>query len=711
MESNMSVRKVFYILTAATIFALAFVAIALTTLIRAESDLETAQNTKYQSYLLADELRQSSDDLTRLGRTYVVTGDIAYKNQYMEIVAIRSGDKPRPLEYNRIYWDFVAAGLARPRPDSNVQRPLLDLMKDAGFTAAEFAKIKEASDNSNGLVLLEDEAMNLVEGKALGSPDMVKAQAMLHSPEYHAIKATIVKPIDDFYVLLETRINEQVSAAQTFLNTSRTIVIGGGILLAIIIAAFGFFLIKRVITRLALLNGAVDVLAGGELEGQTPFVEDSDEIGSMAKAVEKFRDNAKTVALLTVAEAQKAKELARRADWFSELQTDLKRVASAAVAGDFTDRCAVSGNDQDLDEVAQTVNLLIETVNEGLEETGIVLHALAETDLTKRVQGEYKGAFLGLKNNTNAVADKLTEVVVQLRDTSRSLKTATSEILSGANDLSERTTRQAATIEETSATMEQLAETVSHNASRAEEASGQTRQLSAAAEEGGKVMGQATNAMEAITQSSAKISNIIGMIDDIAFQTNLLALNASVEAARAGDAGKGFAVVAIEVRRLAQSAAGASSAVKVLIEQSAHEVSGGTNLVALAAKNLATMLHTVRENNVLIEDIARDSREQASAINEINTAVRQMDEMTQHNAALVEETNAAIEQTEAQASDLDRIVEIFKTDAPSRIASTPSVVVNSRAKPAQNFSSKSSVAARSYLSAGNAAVSTDWSEF
>jgi methyl-accepting chemotaxis protein len=211
-------------------------------------------------------------------------------------------------------------------------------------------------------------------------------------------------------------------------------------------------------------------------------------------------------------------------------------------------------------------------------------------------------------------------------------------------------------------------------------------------------MQQANRAMERITQSSAKISNIIGLIDDIAFQTNLLALNASVEAARAGDAGAGFAVVAVEVRRLAQSAAGASSQVKALIEQSANEVASGSRLVGEASQQLETMLTSIRENRSLMEIIARDNRHQASGIEEVNTAVRQMDEMTQHNAALVEETNAAIEQTEAQAVELDQIVELFLLEEASQ------------AVPATARETRRPGRAR-YLATGNAALKADWEEF
>ncbi len=294
---------------------------------------------------------------------------------------------------------------------------------------------------------------------------------------------------------------------------------------------------------------------------------------------------------------------------------------------------------------------------------GAGLKQLADGDLTGIIDTPFPPEFEDLRLALNSTVERFADVVGQLRSTTRSLRTASGELLSGANDLSERTTRQAATIEETSAAMEQLASTVASNAGMAEEAARKAETVSSAAAASGAVMTDANGAMERITQSSAKISNIIGLIDDIAFQTNLLALNASVEAARAGDAGKGFAVVAVEVRRLAQSAASASADVKALVEQSGQEVRSGAGLVDAASEKLRAMLEAVNENATLVRSIARASSEQAASIDEVNAAVRQLDQMTQHNAAMVEETNAVIEQTESQTQALDQLIDIFHVAA------------------------------------------------
>jgi methyl-accepting chemotaxis protein len=346
----------------------------------------------------------------------------------------------------------------------------------------------------------------------------------------------------------------------------------------------------------------------------------------------------------------------------------IQRVVKAAQSGDFSQRANVEVNSDGLKELVDGMNDLMSSVDRGLNAADDVLSSLAKADLTQRMEGVYQGAFANLQDNINSVADQLSELISQIQSTSGSLKVATSEILSGANDLSDRSTKQASAVTETSTTINNLAKTVAENTQEAQKAMQQADEVRRTAETGGEVMTKASAAMERITTSSEKISNIIGMIDSIAFQTNLLALNASVEAARAGEAGKGFAVVAVEVRRLAQSAASASSDVKALIEQSATEVGEGTRLVTEAAQQLTQMVDAARKNNELMAAIAKNSSEQSGAIAEIKSAVSQIDEMTQHNVALVEETNAAIEQTEQRSAELDKLVEVFRVDGDGRMS-------------------------------------------
>jgi len=474
------------------------------------------------------------------------------------------------------------------------------------------------------------------------------------------LEATVPVSFESHKWALVAAVGED-EALKPVLEMRNSILISSAIVLALAVL-LGIVFSRSVTKPISRLTNVMAKIAEGELATEVAGTARLDELGAMARAVQVFREHARQIAQMTDADAARiVRDQKARGDMMAELQAAFGDVVDAAVAGDFSRRVAANFPDAELNSLAGSVNNLVTTVDTGLGETSQVLAALARADLTQLVEGHYEGAFGQLKHDTNAVAGKLVEIVSHLQHTSGMLKTATGEILSGANDLSERTTKQAATIEETSAAMEQLASTVLHNSERARQASTVAGTVTRTAEEGGKVMGEANLAMERITASSAKISNIIGLIDDIAFQTNLLALNASVEAARAGDAGKGFAVVAVEVRRLAQSAASASSEVKLLIDQSTAEVKTGSKLVADAASRLESMLEAARSSNELMDGIARESRSQASAIEKVNTAVRQLDEMTQHNAALVEQTNAAIEQTEAQAVDLDKIVGIFRT--------------------------------------------------
>ncbi|MGV8856861.1 MAG: methyl-accepting chemotaxis protein [Devosia sp.] len=485
----------------------------------------------------------------------------------------------------------------------------------------------------------------------------------------------------------------------------------GALVIATLIGS-AIFGSKAIARPIRVITDRMTTLASGDLQSDIPYITRRDELGAMASAVQVFRENAITVAEMGLEDAERARLTAARAQMMENFQTAFDGVIAATVEGDFSRRIDARFDDTDIDRISANFNGMLQTVNAGLADAGQVLAALAQANLTKRMQGSYKGAFAELAANINEVGDKLTEIVGQLRGTSGALKSATSEILAGTNDLAERTTKQAAAIEETSAAMEQLAVTVVDNAKRAELASSKAQSVSHTAEETGEVMRKSNDAMERISTSSSKISNIIGLIDDIAFQTNLLALNASVEAARAGDAGKGFAVVAVEVRRLAQSAASASSDVKVLIEQSASEVTGGSRLVAEATTKLTAMLEGVRESATLIEGISSSSQEQSNSIAEVSTAIRQMDEMTQHNAALVEQTNAAIEQTEGQANELDRIVEVFVIDGASRAPGrSEQASQTDRQGGVRALQARVRSAAKSYISNGNAAIKQDWNEF
>lgn len=484
--------------------------------------------------------------------------------------------------------------------------------------------------------------------------------------------------ISDEIVLLQDNAIDDLVEIGVFQDMILVIMVMAGIFAVAAIGYGGYVIVRSVADRLRRLQLATSRVASGRLEEEVPFTGRSDEIGLMAQATEIFRKNSLALRDLTAREAADlADRSERRRQMMAELREAFGSVVNAARAGQLHARVNVQFADAELNALAADVNQLLDTVESGVSATAEVLGALAQADLEPRVQGRFEGAFAKLRDDTNAVAEKMTEIVLDLRATSGSLRTATSELLAGANDLSERTTRQAATIEETSAAMEQLAATVTENAKSAYGASSLTRQATEEAEQTGATMSEAREAMARITAASRQIANIIGMIDDIAFQTNLLALNASVEAARAGDAGSGFAVVAQEVRRLAQSAAQSSSQVKALIESSGAEIRNGAELVNSAESGLASVLRTVREGAETMQRIASASQGQAAAIGEVTIAVRHLDEATQHNAALVEETNAAIEQTEAQAAALDGLISVFRV-ARQRSATSSSGSVESQ---------------------------------
>ena len=305
-----------------------------------------------------------------------------------------------------------------------------------------------------------------------------------------------------------------------------------------------------------------------------------------------------------------------------------------------------------------------------VQQTQAVVAAAKKNDLSQRIPLEGKsGDIRQLCEGVNGLIDTMVGVISDIKSATGEVANAAAEIAASTTDLSQRTEEQAASLEETSASMEQMSATVKKNAENAQQANQFTASTREVAERGGDVVAQAVSAMSRIEESSRKIADIIGVIDEIARQTNLLALNAAVEAARAGEAGRGFAVVASEVRSLAQRSSQAAKDIKDLITSSSGEVQQGVELVNRAGGSLTEIVDSIKKVAEIVSDIAAASKEQSTGIDQVNTALTQMDEMTQQNSALVEENAATAKTLEQQSGAMNDRVGAFQFDNVSAMES------------------------------------------
>ncbi|MDR9779442.1 methyl-accepting chemotaxis protein [Rhizobium redzepovicii] len=458
----------------------------------------------------------------------------------------------------------------------------------------------------------------------------------------------------------------------------KTTLLAGGIVASFAAAVLAWLMSRTIVRPIVGMTSAMDRLAGGENDIEVPATDRGDEVGRMAQSVLVFK--------------QAAIEKLRLAGETDRMRGDAERQRRAS-------------DEQKAREEGE-IRHAIDALAGGLAE-------LANGDMAGRIQTPFAPQYDSLRNDFNHAVEKLQAALQSVGRNASAINAGAGEIRSAADDLAHRTEQQAAAVEQTAAALEQVTTTVRDSAKRAEDAGNLVERTRLGAEKSGEVVRRAVSAMQQIEKSSGEISNIIGVIDDIAFQTNLLALNAGVEAARAGDAGKGFAVVAQEVRELAQRSAKAAKEIKALITTSGEQVVAGVSLVGETGKALEAIVAEVQEINHHVSAIVTATREQSIGLQEINTAVNNMDQGTQQNAAMVEEQTAASHALAQEANALDELLHQFKLGQTRPDAAPRAAVANARpvASPARALANKVTKAFGGRQAAAAVAVQEDWTEF
>lgn len=453
-----------------------------------------------------------------------------------------------------------------------------------------------------------------------------EAHIKLDAKTWFGIASARISKLRD--IEIETGKIIEKGAAQVSSGYLRETIIVAGISIVVLLLAVsaGILISRSISAAMSGTSSEMEALANGDTDLTISQLGKETELGKMAQALQTFKENA------------------------------LQRIAMEKEAEEERERATQSrlANEQ----AKEKHNREVETVVQSL---GKALQRLADGDLSKSISTEYADEFQQLKNDFGNSISKLSSALNDINESTTEIGNNSTELRRAADDLAMRTEQQAAALEQTSAALEEITATVKESADRASEARTKATQAKDSTNKSGEVVKDAVEAMGRIESASEEISQIIGVIDDIAFQTNLLALNAGVEAARAGEAGKGFAVVAQEVRELAQRSANAAKEIKDLITNSGVEVSNGVSLVQATGEALQNISVEVNEIEEHVQSIARASAEQSAGLTDINRAVSEMDQVTQSNAAMVEETNAVTHRLSAETETLAQLVSQFRT--------------------------------------------------
>ncbi|MDF1633927.1 methyl-accepting chemotaxis protein [Mycoplana sp. MJR14] len=398
---------------------------------------------------------------------------------------------------------------------------------------------------------------------------------------------------------------------------------------AVAIVLVAFAIVRSVVGPIARLNTAMQAIAQEDVSGEVPGTERRDEVGDMARVVSVLRDSVRERAELRIRESEQQQRI-----------------------------------DAERNEGERRQRAITQSQLDAMDTVGSALERLARGDLSAHIDA-IAPEYAKLRADFNQAAEALNSVIGAIAHSTDVVHGNAGGIAAAANNLSQRTEQQAASLEETAAALDEITAAVRSASDRAAEASRMVGQTKESAGRSGAIVREAVAAMGRIEEASNRIGQIIGVIDEIAFQTNLLALNAGVEAARAGEAGRGFAVVAQEVRELAQRSANAAKEIKGLIGNSATEVGNGVALVRSTGEALAEIEQLVHQVNDQVQLIATAAREQSVGLAEVNTAVNQMDQMTQQNAAMVEETSAAGQTLSQESEELRALLQRFRLAAQS----------------------------------------------
>jgi methyl-accepting chemotaxis protein len=667
----MSLKKLFLILFGIQLVLVAATGVVTLMLFQNQGNLNSARETQFQSYLLADELRQSSDDLTRLARAFVATGSAEYEREYWTILDIRNGKAPRPIEYNRIYWDFVAATGQKPRGDGETIA-LQELMKKEGFTQEEFAKLTEAQKNSDGLVKAETIAMNAVKGlfddgsgnfTVKKAPDRQMAIDLMFNADYHKNKAKIMQPIDDFYVLFQTRTQKDVEKFQQ-LSTQLLVIILVLIVLTALMVVLSFVMIQRQVTDplqkvatltrliaetdLRAFTSEIDLIAKGDLtrtavmQNRQIQIHSNNEVGQTASALEliikELQNLNRSFSVLTSNFRKVLIDVNQNAREVNEASMHLATTASQA--------------EQATSQIAATIQQVAKGVS---QQTDMVSKtATSAEQMTHVIDSVARGA----EEQSRAV-NKASSVTAQINLAIQQVATSANQSAEGATKAAETARSGAKTVNETIKGMETIKAKVDLSAKKVQE------------------MGK----------RSDQIGAIVETIDDIASQTNLLALNAAIEAARAGEHGKGFAVVADEVRKLAERSSIATKEIGGLIREiqktvaeavsamneGAVEVENGVSRANQAGNALNSILTAVETVTRQVEGIATEAHHISASSNDLVSSVDTVSVIVQENtnathkmsanstqvaqaveniASVSEENSAAVEEVSASTEEM-----------------------------------------------------------